>query len=149
MYLFNPVVLFLECLVSFHDGWLHAAHYMLSSSLLLINLSLQLSYLLLPLLLLSKDVVNALGFTVILPLKLYGQKQCRVEFSVCPEYGYMYDYNVKASSQYNARACITLCRNARIDSNSILAFLYVALLHLVFAFRKLDARALRHIVNRA
>ena len=70
VYLFNPVVLFLERLVSFHDGWLHAAHHMLSCSLLLINLSLQLSYLLLSLLLLSKDAVNALCLTVILSLKL-------------------------------------------------------------------------------
>ena len=45
--------------------------------------------------------------------------------------------------------------NARIDVDSILAFLRVALLQLImenlniFMFRKCNIRALRHIVNRA
>ena len=76
-----------------------------------------------------------------------------------------YMYTVKASSQYDAGACVVLrhhrvdaCRHARIDSDSILAFLCVALLRLVMKksrnfeyFCVLQARrnatALHHIVN--
>ena len=76
-------------------------------------------------------------------LKNYGKMTRNIKKKTC----YMVSFSklsIKAGSQYDAGACVTLrrlrvdaCCNARIDLDSILMFLRVALLHLVMKIAKI------------